>query len=294
MNEEDIRSSQRRIALGVLVVAVCVAGGFAIGRATVAKPEAPAPAEEQAAPDVEKVYPTISNRNSVIALGQRAAAAVVTGEGPELMPGWLPGRRFEMVLPFGCNGPVPASSGLPMRWSYDIERETLRVHIEPVVWETSTWGLATATDEAETLEQAAEDNRLLRGFWVRWPWSGRDVCPRPKDEVWIGDGPSLIESAETLAIAEVIRRDRSERLRPYEITMRMPSARLDASDGFRIRLKGRFAGIAGSVPVQCVQRGGIDQRPACVVGAVIGEIRLENPASGETLAIWPTLRAGEG
>src|SRR3546814_4159691 len=70
------------------------------------------------------------------------------------------GRRFELLLPFGCGGSSEAETSLPMQWRYDEAEGTLRVSVKPMMWSKADWKL---DDRATT--GAAE------GFWITRPWS---------------------------------------------------------------------------------------------------------------------------
>ncbi len=74
--------------------------------------------------------------------------------------------------------------------------------------------------------------------------------------------------------------------KPYETVVRVAPERLDISAGLRLRISGRIVRTANAGPVWCGRPAGAEQRPACLVGAVMDEVAVENPATGETLATW--------
>src|SRR3546814_4245562 len=102
-----------------------------------------------------------SSRADIIALGNRAADALTSGVPlpPDVIN--AAGRRYDVILPFGCDGPAPEESTAPLRWRYDADEQILRVHVASNRWELREWGMAP-TDNAET---------SFQGFWMSRPRS---------------------------------------------------------------------------------------------------------------------------
>src|SRR5690606_37213928 len=116
-----------------LLAAVAVGtAGFIIGRATM--PEVP-PSVVVATPPVALVTPPaqqqlqILGRADIIAMADRAADATASGTALPQETTALVGRRFDLTIPFGCEGSSPKDSAAPMRWHYDADKQTLRINV---------------------------------------------------------------------------------------------------------------------------------------------------------------------
>jgi hypothetical protein len=217
-------------------------------------------------------------------LAQTAADAFASGRPAPAAVDEAAGRPYELSLPFGCSGPSEAASGLPMRWTYDHEEEVLRISVSEEAWSPADWGLSDRDDAGGA-----------RGFWIARPWSTSDSCPpRSGQAVATGVEPITLPG-QTLAIAQFFtagpdqdeRRDR----RNFDIVERIPGNRFDSSRGFRLRVSGRIERTPAGNPVRCVQPAGIEQRPICVVGARMDEVRIET-STGVVLATWPIGQSG--
>jgi len=285
MQEPSLRTSRLLIA-GGFVAAVTVGGaGFFLGR--MAAPHAePAPAAPAVpivvppAPPIE-VPPRLLGRADIVALGNRAADALTSGAPLPDDVANAAGRRFAVVLPFGCNGPAPEESTAPLRWRYDADKQILRLHVAPTRWDLPDWGLALA-DHAKA---------AFEGFWVSRPWSSAERCPTASGQPVATTGRPVTLPGQTLALAEILPEGRRRSDRPYETVQRVPPDRFSTVQGFRLRVTGRIARLPGGQTVQCVQPAGIEQRPVCLVAVSFDDIRIENPLGGETLATWPVQRA---
>src|SRR3546814_10713542 len=129
MHEPSLRTSRLVIA-GGLGAAIAIAGtGFFLGRMTLpdAEPSSvaqPAPVVPPSLPKIEA--PRILSRADIIALGNRAADALTSGVPlpPDVIN--AAGRRYDVILPFGCDGPAPAESTARLRWRYEIGRASVR------------------------------------------------------------------------------------------------------------------------------------------------------------------------
>ena len=283
MEEPSPRSSRLALA-GALLAAIVVGGaGFLLGRATTDRTEVavtPPHAAPTPKPVPEPVSKGILGRADLIALAAAAADAAAAGgdAGPEIAE--ADGRRFELRLPFGCNGPAGEDSGAAMRWRYDATAQALRLHVDPVTWTAQDWWPADAANGVEAIE----------GFWIPRPWTSSEACPGGGDRPAAAGTEPVMLPGQTLAVGQVFhaggarggRRDGE----PYEAVVRVPEGRLDASQGFRVRISGRIGRPPRAGPVRCRQPAGPEQRPICLVSVVIDEVAVENPASGETLATW--------
>lgn len=288
MAEPSLGTSRLAIAGALLAIIAIGGGGFFVGRTTVPEPEPPRPAPETPAPAPAPVpveRPRTLNRADIIALAQQAAAAFVSGAAqPDGVAG-SSGRRFDLVLPFGCTGPSEAAGGHGMQWRYDEEGEALRVSVTPMSWQAAEWGLGEHSEGAHA-----------RGFWIARPWSTGEGCPsRAGQPIPAGPNPITLPG-QTLAIAQFFSGDASRGgsrgERPFEVVRRMAADRFDGTQGLRLRVTGRIGGPGEGGPVRCVQPAGIEQRPICVVMATMEEVRIEDPASNEVLGTWSMRRTG--
>jgi hypothetical protein len=186
------------------------------------------------------------------------------------------GRRFDLLLPFGCEAPGAVESPGVMRWSFDTKTATLRVAGAPNTWRSDEWSDAAANSET-----------MFRGFWIARPWSTATSCAalrKPKAEV---DGTPIVLSGQTVAIARAVAADEVGKSRPYEIVQRYSAADFDPQQGFQLRIVGRVQAASEGSPIKCVQPRGGEQRPLCLIAASFAEVRIENPKNGSVLASWP-------
>ncbi|MBW8295693.1 hypothetical protein [Sphingopyxis sp.] len=235
------------------------------------------------APVPEPKAPAKLGRADLVGLAAQAADAFASGESlPENISD-AAGQRFELLLPFGCTGPSDAESNLPARWSFDEEDGVLRISFKPEVWGGADWGLG---------DQAAID--AAEGFWIARPWSSSDRCPPRSDQGAVRGADPVTLPGQSLAIAQIFRddadRDGWRSGRAFDVVKRVDAEAFDGSQGFRLRVTGRLENIAGGAPIRCVQPGGSEQRPRCLIGARIDTVRIEDPASDDTLATWSITR----
>ncbi|GAD49305.1 hypothetical protein NT2_05_02250 [Caenibius tardaugens NBRC 16725] len=303
MVEPEARTSRIAIALGFLAVLAVGGGGFLLGK-TFAPP---APQQETPATPVKPAPLPAENpllaRGDLITLANRSADAFANGQPLPLDVRTAVGRRFDILLPFGCDGPSTETREHRAYWTYEEGRSRLRVEAKPAEWTAQDWNLG----DAPALKGATLQG--IEGFWITRPWSSEGTCaahpappasapvptaaaeetPKPaSDQNLPANLPG--EPEETLAIAQFFTADGAPGIRrsgrPYSIVARIAPDQFNAAQGFRLRLTGRIDRTPTGEPVQCVQRGGADQRPACVIATVLDEVRVENPATSATLATW--------
>jgi hypothetical protein len=283
MKEPSPHNSRIALAGALAAIIVVGGGGFLLGRGTTERAPAvvapapvatPAPAPE---PETER---GVLGRADLIALASAAGDAAASGGDAAAEIDAADGRRFEIRLPFGCDGPASEDSSAAMRWTYDADDRALRVQASPVAWTPDQWWRADAPAGVDTIE----------GFWIMRPWTASEACPRGNDRTAATGLEAVMLPGQTLALGQVFAaegsRDAVRDGKPYQAVVRVAEDRLDTSQGFRLRVSGRITRIAGGGPVRCQQPAGPEQRPICLIGMVLDEVAIENPASDETLATW--------
>lgn len=283
MHEPSIRTSRLAIAGGLAAAIAFGGAGFILGRTTAPRPE-PLAAVGTAAPSPEPAAADdgVLHRADLIELAEQAADALSRGQALGGPAAPAIGRRFELVLPFGCSGRT--ESGPAMRWRYDEASETLRITVEPTSWVPGQWGV----DQSARYEVA-------EGFWISRPWSSSEACPQDSLPV-PADTEAITLPGQTLAVAQFFAEGDSRGARrdgrPFELVKRVPAEAFDGSRGFLLRIAGRIEGVPGAGPVLCVQPAGAQQRPVCAIAVRMDEVAIENPASGEVVGSWRLDAAG--
>jgi hypothetical protein len=285
MQEPSIRASRLAIAGGLIAVIGIGAAGFFVGRSTAPEPEPAAPIVNKAPPPPPDIAPRVTRplgRAELLDLARRAADAFASGEPMPREIAAARGRDFDLALPFGCAGPSPAASTNGMRWNYDESSRSLHVTAAPVTWRPADLGL----DEARF--------DVAEGFWIARPWSSSDVCPAVDGAPVPSGTDAILLPGQNLAIAQFFpngeKRDARRDGRAYEITRRIAADTLNASRGFRARLIGKIVNTPGGGPIRCMQPGGIEQQPICLIGVELEEVRIENPQQQDVVASWTIRR----
>jgi hypothetical protein len=282
MKEPSPHSSRIALAGGLAAIIVVGGGGFLLGRGTTERAPAAAPAPVVAPAPVPAPAPErgVLGRADLIALAATAGDAAARGGDAMAQINAAAGRRFEVRLPFGCSGPAGEDSSAAMRWTYDADDRTLRVQASPVAWTADQWWRADAPAGVDTIE----------GYWIMRPWTASEACPKGDDRPAAIGLEAVTLPGQTLALGQVFAAERSRDAmrdgKPYQAVVRVAEDRLDTSQGFHLRVSGRITRIPGGGPVRCQQPAGPEQRPICLIGMVLDEVAIENPATDETLATW--------
>ena len=280
MHEPSPRTSRLTIAGGLAAAIIVGGAGFVIGRGTA---PAPTPVELPVSTPLPKPSPAAAgitqmtlDRTGLLALVNSAADAAASGELTPKDVQAAAGRRFDIVLPFGCGGPAGPGWATGLGWQYDEKTETLRIRVNPTRWSGEDWQLPNNDAESASLD----------GFWISRPWSSSAHCPPVTPHV-----PAIGEPAplpgQTLAIARAIDGATATPPRPYETVQRLGREDFDPARGFHLRIIGRTDPQSSNPAVRCVQTGGSDQRPLCLFMGEFAELRIENPVDGKILASWP-------
>jgi len=279
MQEPTPHSSRLALAGGLIALLLVGGGGFLIGRTTAPEPPAPvstAPTPQPAPPPPATIAPppTLERAGLIDLVADAVDAASASRSLPEAVRS-AAGRRFDLVLPFGCEGPVEGDRTAPFGWQYDAAKTTLRVWINPTRWARATW--LSAETEA--------DKAALEGFWIARPWSKAIHCPAPAPS---GAAHVAVPSPSNgeVAIARFIEGDADKSARRLEIVKRVEPGDFDPARGFALRITGRMQSVEAGGPVQCLQRTGWQQRPQCMIVGDFAELRVENPKTGDVLAVW--------
>lgn len=283
---EPSRPRSRLALAGGIAVAIAVAGlGFVIGRNTSPRPtivapapipiSTPTPAPE---PSVTVTTPSLG-RPDLLAVARGAADAFAAGRQVPPDVTTLAGRRFELRLPFGCDGPAPDEA--PLGWRYDDRAETLRVRVTPVRFDTG-W----------LAPEIAEGVDAVEGFWIDRPWTASEACPPKRPAV----AARAAQPERTVALVQFHGVEQSRAGRrdgdAYEAVEKVAPDGLAFGQGFRIRLSGRIGTVPGSAsPVLCRAAETPDARPVCLVAVLLDQVAIENPATGATVAIWEVAAA---
>lgn len=280
MREPSLRSSRLIIAGGLVIVMAAGATGFLAGRATGPRTEPEPEPTSQPAPSPTAEPPRILDRGRLVDIVDRAADLTASGLPLGKSVTDLVGRRFEVTLPFGCDGPAPRDSKAPMRWNYDDEEKTLRVHVSARTWNLDEWGFG----EGQERDTAAE------GFWINRPWSSSETCPRHTAHAVATAADPVTLPGQTLAIAQIAQTGAATGKPPaprsFDTVKRIVGEQLDTSRGLRMRLSGRIDRMPNGQPIACVQPAGYEQRPICLVAVSFEEVALEGGVAGKVLATW--------
>lgn len=302
MVEPEPRTSRIAIAAATALLVLAGGVGFLAGRSSMERADEEVQVSPAAINAIEELRPTESpvlSREDLLTLARKAADAFASGTPLVSDPIATSGRRFDLVIPFGCPGDVRPDGGMGT-WSYDEKSATLRVSVSPTQWTASDWKLS---------EEAGIE--AMEGFWIERPWSSAVGCPPTAESQVEDQGKGEAQSAEppsdapaedvpdeqapfatehTLAVGQVLLagEPRGSRRggRPYEIVRRVQPDNFDPSAGFRLRLIGRIDQLPQGGTVQCVQPNGPAQRPSCFISVELNQVTVENPRTGEVLGTW--------
>lgn len=276
MDEPSPRTSRLALAAGLAGAIVIGGAGFLLGRGTapVPAPRAAPIATPAPTPSAAPAIASTLDRAGLLALANGAADATASGLPiPEAVRS-AAGRRFDLAIPFGCDGPTPVDRASGSGWSYAEDSETLRIRVPPARWSSSDW-----SPEAPSTDK-------LEGFWIARPWSSLQQCPENRGGGGVTDSEPVLLPGQTLAIARPVG-EAVGTPRALETVQRVPRGEFNVTRGLLLRVIGRIDAARGAAPVRCVQPGGGDQRPLCLIRADFTEYRIENPVDGKVLAVWP-------
>lgn len=300
MIEPSPRVSRLVVASAVAAIIVLGGGGFLLGRATVPEPPtpfvaAPAPAPVGTPTTHEKTIVRDLVRADIVALANAAADAASSGAALPKDVSGADGRRFRIYLPFGCDGPAPADSDTLLRWRYDAGTSSLRVSVASVAWDPAEW--LSTKDSVQSEDEANATSESLEGFWISRPWSSLEMCKRATPSAVRSGGEAVTLPGQTLGLVQIFTEDDSRTARrsgkPYESVIRTDLKDLKIEQGLRVRLDGRISHFPDGPTVRCRQPAGAEQRPVCLIAVSFDDVAIENPATGETVATWPSANGAQ-
>lgn len=294
MNEPSPHSSRLLLAGGVAAAITLGGAGFLLGRSTIELQPVAIPQTESPPPAsvLPPAAPAVLARADLIKIAADASDAFAFGQGTGSTLEQMDGKRFEIRLPFGCDGSADDKSTLAMRWRYDEAAKALRLHVAPATWLPSDWKIGDPDPSVQSPKIES-----IEGFWIDQPWTTSESCPAPATEAAPEAEPNS-DIAETeasaehsLAIGQFFQTDGGTRAdqrkgKPYSSVLRMPPHELDTSGGLKLRLTGRIVRLPTGEVVHCQQAAGPRQRPACLISAQFDEVAIENPVSSKILATW--------
>jgi len=296
MIEPTPRTSRLVVAGSAAAIILLGGGGFLLGRGSAPSPP-PAVASPAAVPVAKKMpvpeapAARILSRSDLIGIANAAADA--TSSGVQLPEGVsaAEGSRFEIDLPFGCDGPVSEGSREAFQWRYDAKSSSLRVSVTPAVFDASEW-MKEPSPGLENAIPSADQEEAIEGFWLARPWSSQGTCESGSPSVAPLGIDAVTLPGQTLGLAEVFSGEGSRTARrggkPYESVRRIAESDLKIDQGLRVRLTGRIARFPDGSTVRCRQPAGKDQRPVCLVAVSFDDVAIENPSTKELIATWPS------
>jgi hypothetical protein len=223
------------------------------------------------------------DREALLLAAMRAASAHAAGSDDTAVQRGLNGKRFEMLIRFGCPGSGSAADA-PFRSSYDPAERRLVLRAAPDV-ESDDLALAgIAGDEVEALE----------GFWVPRPWLLTVACPAPVPERDQADGEDAAATAaekpeRRLAMAQFFTatdpRTRRRDHRPYQYTGRLAEGEQPSEAGYDLVVSGRLRRLASGKVVSCTGTG-LTAAPTCVISMIVDHVSMKRGDTGAVLAEW--------
>ena len=296
MLEPTPRTSRLVVAGSAAAIVLLGGGGFLLGRSTAPLPPPPVASSEpvrvaKKLPVPEAPAASILARSDMIAIANAAADATSSGARLPEMASAAEGLRFEVDLPFGCDGPVSEDSREAFQWRYDAKSSSLRVSVTPAVFDASEW-LEEPSSSVANATPSANRKEAIEGFWIARPWSSRETCESGSLPVAPLGIDAVTLPGQTLGLAEVFSDDGARSARrggkPYESVRQITETDLKIDQGLRVRLSGRIARFSDGSTVRCRQPAGKDQRPVCLVAVSFDDVAIENPSTKETIATWPS------
>jgi hypothetical protein len=253
-------------------------------------------AKQQTVPKIIPVPEPPMNREQLLIATLRAASDFAAGTDDSKLQGSLSGKKFELRIRFGCEGPSK-DSGAPYGWTFNEKTSALKVRATPALSPRDPTVKAIAGQAFETVE----------GFWLRRPWLLAPVCPQkpePAPETTEQGAtaethgvkpensakPAVPESSppQIVGIAQFFTdtgpRTMRRSGRPYEATEKLDTAQ-PPQGGFDLVLTGKLIALPNGRVIACT-RPETGERPACLISVEFGKVAIERADTREQLAQW--------
>lgn len=276
MNDEPFANWRGWVAAGLLaIVAAIIVAAWPEPTAKVPAPIVEAPLTTRLVPPPLQAL----DRGTLIDAAGSAASSYAAGMSVDQKVAELAGRRFELILPFGCDGPTPPNNKeLTNGWRYEAESGVLQV-----AFPSSVQGLAPRLAESgSSPEQTA---KFSKSFWIEREWLRSANCP-PSDQAQNED--IVAQEDPSLAIVELsvseARRAENREGTPYRVSKRVPAEQAPSEQGLRIVITGRLATAIG-LPIRC-KSFHRNKRPVCVIVARFDVITVTDATGDITYVEW--------
>lgn len=251
--------------------------------------------QNETSPSVLPVAVPPLDREALLIAVMRATTAAALGRDDAPAQRELEGKRFDLRIRFGCDGPTDAQQ--PLGWRFDALTRTLRLSARPDV--AGNDPLVAAVTGQDGIEE-------VEGFWIPRPWLLSAACPavtpqpapagesrpdeeEPEDRETAPAPPGPAMTDQRIAIAQFFTGDdaRTGRQtgRAYEAVVVLNEGTAPSGQGYDLVLSGRLQSLPGGRVIGCAAAAG-GQRPNCIISAHIDEARMERPDDGTVLARW--------
>jgi hypothetical protein len=243
------------------------------------------------------------DRSKLLLAVARAASDYAAGTDDFTAQRALGGKRFEVRLRFGCDGPGAGTGD--HGWSIDPDGRTLRLR-----------ATAPLVLKDELVRKVADEKvEAAEGFWFLRPWLLDAGCP-PGQQV--GEAtPDLSDAvavdakvgrskkhgtddkspspeaqrapAQRIGLAQFFTADDSRagrRIdRPFEAVRKLKEGEGVGNQGFNLVLAGRLRASGDGRVILCADEGR-DRAPDCIISADFDRVWIERPDDKAIMAEW--------
>jgi len=234
---------------------------------------ATAPVQITEAPSLAPV-----SRGDLLTAFARAADATAAGLALPDANKPLVGRTFSLKLPFGCSGEAKAERPEWASWTFDRNRQALRLTATPERWTDADWVKTIAEGMAY---------EIVEGFWINRPWTSSENCPAGNSASF-ADLP-VSNERQAVGIAQFFAPDAPRTFqrggRPYSHTIRVSDPGEIEGRTYQLAVNGRVKAFPDGQPIRCVQDSA-DRRPVCLIAVELARVSFEDARDGSTLIEW--------
>ncbi len=251
------------------------------------------PGEQQASPDevassqtpeIPPVQPTEApalaalGRADLIAAFAHASDAIAAGQPLPDSNRQLAGRTFSLKLPFGCSGEADKEHPAWAGWTFDRNRQALKLSAAPERWTNADW--------VNSISQGMP-HEAVEGFWVERPWTSSEACPGGKSATYAD--LAISTERQTFGIAQFFAPDSPRTFqrgsRPYAHTIRVREPAEIEGRAYQLAVEGRVKAFPDGQPIHCVEDSP-DRRPVCLMAVELARVSFEDPRDGSVLVEW--------